>query len=66
MVRLKNREGLEGITVAIPSDNTYLPKHDGFLLKEEKGYFYFTEIENMQEQTISIDYVNPRTEGEKK
>ncbi len=66
VVRLKNREGLEGITVAIPSDNTYLPKHDGFLLKEEKGYFYFTEIENMQEQTISIDYVNPRTEGEKK
>ena len=68
VVHLKNPEGLEGITVAVPSDNTYLPSHEGFIFKEEKGYFYFTEIENEREQTISIDYVNPvtRTGAEKK
>ncbi len=68
VVRLKNPEGLQGITVAIPSDNTYLPSHDGFLLKEERGYFYLTEIENEREQTLNVDYVNPvtRTGAEKK
>ncbi len=66
VVRLKNPEGLEGITVAIPSDNTYLPKAEGFLLKEENGYFYLTEIDNQQEQTIIIDYVNPLAGTEKK
>ena len=68
VLRLKNPEGLEGITVAVPSENTYLPPHNGFLLKEEKGYFYLTEVENQQEQTILIDYVNPQPgpEAEKK
>ncbi len=57
-VHIKNPEGLEGITVAVPTANTEIPEHKGFSMKEEGEYYYFTVTGNNNEETLTINNIS--------
>jgi len=58
LVRIKNPEGLAGITVAVPTANTEIPEHRGFSMKEEGAYYYFTVTGNNNEEALSINNIS--------
>jgi len=58
LVRLKNPEGLAGITVAVPTANTEIPDYRGFSMKEKGEYYYFTVTGNNHEETLTINNIS--------
>ncbi|MDO9578348.1 MAG: hypothetical protein Q7J16_10725 [Candidatus Cloacimonadales bacterium] len=51
-VALKNPEGLEGISVAIPKNLFRKPPGSGFYIDEDKYYYYAVITENVYEKNI--------------
>lgn len=55
LVSLKNPEGLEGITVAIPKKSYKRPDSDGIGIQEDEDYYYLSVKDNINEKNIYVD-----------
>ncbi|GAB4538454.1 MAG: hypothetical protein Fur0020_07370 [Thermodesulfovibrionia bacterium] len=54
-VSLKNAEGLDGITVAIPRDIYKKPISNGIIIQEDGDYYYLIINENLKEKIVYIE-----------
>lgn len=58
IVSLKNLEGLDGITVAIPKDIYKNPVSDGIIIHEDEDYYYLSMKGDLDEKVIYIDSIS--------